>query len=274
MIPILLFVGFFAAIHAARHSSIASALPRALPSGKGPTATVGAVRHRVTDSRGDGRRVTPVDLVTLLIRGGHVPADWLVDRAIEQAYQEGDMETVETLGSIFSPEDMETSEETDEGEETPVGGSSEAPAGSAASEPQSASSPLDGVGDDDWQSFIEALSVEKEDFGNDRHVGRFYHSRERLKQLGIDDVSNADLQYKALVADVSDSRKQARRLIQDYCGDVVSVKGSEAVITESGILGLIKSAGIKGANDWIKNPSDRDKFPRTTETFLSTNGVF
>ncbi len=47
-----------------------------------------------------------------------------------------------------------------------------------------------------------------------------------------------------------------------------------STITLSGLLGLVSKAGIRGAHKWLEVETDRHRYPHTTETFQSTNGLF
>lgn len=262
MLPVLLVVGLVSLVALTTKNATRSITISPPP----PKVVSGRISYPNQGARGSQRKASSLDIVTAMIKGGHLPADWLVDEAMREAYAMGDMDTVHALGEIFDPA-FKTQTEQGKKSETKVDAGK-------ADEVASDESPLEGVETEDWNLFVESLKVEKPEFANERHVGQFFHSRDRLKQLGVSDVSTSEAQYQALVADVSDSRSRASKLINEYAGDAVSIGGSDHSITESGILGLIKSAGIRGAHEWLSREEDRKRFPRTTETFLKTNGVF
>jgi hypothetical protein len=135
-------------------------------------------------------------------------------------------------------------------------------------------SPLDGVPDEDWVEFVDRLRTKPAGFASDRYVGQFEQNRGRLQHLGIPDPGSPEAEYKAMVADVEDRNGEAAKLIADHSGEVVNLAGVDHAVTWSGILGLIKAAGPEGAEGWLTNPEDRTRFPRTTETFVRTNGCF
>lgn len=79
---------------------------------------------------------------------------------------------------------------------------------------------------------------------------------------------------KALQTDIEDCRERGLKTIQKWCGDMVEIGGKQIPISESGILGVMKAAGIDSAEDWLTNPEDRKKFRMTTDTFMRSNGIF
>jgi hypothetical protein len=135
-------------------------------------------------------------------------------------------------------------------------------------------SPFEGVPNDAWDRFVSSLETQPSDYQGPKHIGRFQHSRERLSQLNIDDVSTAEKQYDALVKDLSDSREKSGALIKEFELKPIQINGDEQVATLSGILAVVKSAGLDHARSWFTNPDDRKKFPKTSEMFLKANGVF
>lgn len=137
-------------------------------------------------------------------------------------------------------------------------------------------SPIDGVPVDDWCRLVKALKTKTPDHHSDNYLGAWEHNRRRLKQLGIDESSlkAEEGQYAALVQDLADYHKNCRKLFEDFCGDVVEVDGQPLPVTMSGVLGLLKAAGPKGAEGWLRNPEDRKSFPQTTAAFVRCNGHF
>lgn len=143
------------------------------------------------------------------------------------------------------------------------------------------SSPIDGVGTEEWSRFASRVARELPTFTTSHHVGQFRQRRDRLADLGIDAskiVNSPEAQAAALDADMADAYGHALRsgMIADYCGTSVSIPGQSAPIgiTLSGVLGVIQAAGLEGATGWLEDPRDRKQFPHTTQAFLRTNGVF
>ncbi len=141
---------------------------------------------------------------------------------------------------------------------------------------QSVPVPIPGITGSGWGRFVAALRTRKPAYASESHLGAFEHNRRRLKKLGIseDDVTDDVSQYKALCTDLVDYWNQCQALVTGFTGSVVDVGDVKVPVTRSGILGLLKAAGPKGAESWLSSPDDRTKFPRTTETFSRCNGCF
>ncbi len=142
-------------------------------------------------------------------------------------------------------------------------------------------SPLGGVPDDAWREFVARLARESPLFASSRHVGQYRQRRERLAELGIDPSAiggSAAAQRTSLDADLADAHHHAAAggVITEHLGRAIAVPGHEGpeTITLSGLLGVIQCAGLEGAVGWLEKPSDRKRYPHTTQTFLRTNGVF
>lgn len=218
--------------------------------------------------------------VLVQLKKGHRPDISLVRNAMDEAYECGDETTLIKIARKFQRDlryhNAQLEAQPDEGEEEPEN-ENEPP----DHEPDditvgkvNASCPFDGIPEEAWTSFVASLETEKPDYETPKHVGRFHHSRERLAQLEIKDVSTAEKQYEALVADLKDLREKGSDLITEYEFQPISVGDSEQVVTLSGMLALIKSAGVENARSWLENPEDRKKFPKTSEMFLKANGAF
>lgn len=146
------------------------------------------------------------------------------------------------------------------------------------------SSPIEGIGTEEWGSFIGRVSREVPTFTTSRHVGQFRQRKDRLAELGIDPakiLNSPDAQVAAFEQDMCDAYAHANQsgLVSDHLGETVSIPmpdGSEAAakITLSGMLGIIQAAGLEGAAQWLEVPADRRRFPNTTQAFTRTNGVF
>lgn len=134
--------------------------------------------------------------------------------------------------------------------------------------------PLDGVDPACWMEFTEALRTRKPQWASDNHLGAYEHRRSRLKQLGIPETTLADEegQYQALCADISDYAKSS--LLQKWAGQAIDIDGVNHTITASGVLGLLKAAGPKGAEGWLNSSEDRKRFAGTTDVFVRCNGRF
>lgn len=142
-------------------------------------------------------------------------------------------------------------------------------------------SPLGAVSDDAWRTFVTLLAREAPEFNSSRHVGQYRQRRERLAELGIDPRAidgSAAAQRSALDADLADAHGHAAAggLLDEHVGRSIPVPGQEgpATITLSGVLGVIQCAGLEGAVGWLENPSDRKRYPHTTQAFLRSNGIF
>ena len=152
-------------------------------------------------------------------------------------------------------------------------------------QPQAASlepgSPIPGVPDANWKDFVLRLRRESPQFNSARHVGQYRQRRERLAELAIDPaslVNSPENQRQALDADLVDAFRHgdASNLFAQHCGRPISVpeRDGDETITLSGVLGVIQVAGLEGAVNWLERPSDRKRYPHTTQTFRHTNGVF
>ncbi len=202
-----------------------------------------------------------VEALLIMVRRGQEPPEWLINEAMSEAYDRRDYRLIKSLENAFGETEMDTPlpEEKEDEKTLTVSGKS---------------SPFDGVSNESWEEFVEKLSTDDPKFSTDKHVGRFHHSRARLSQLGIEDVSSPETQYKALVKDLSDAHSASKDLIQEYIAKTITIGDQEVPITLSGLLGILKAAGVKHARSWLENDSDRGQFPQTTRVFLSTNGVF
>ncbi len=143
--------------------------------------------------------------------------------------------------------------------------------------------PLEGLAPEPWAEFASAIECEAPTYATDRHVGRYRHNRNRLRELGIDEnifSSSLNMQDAALAADVADAcaRAHASGLTTDFVGSSIEVpsdSGNLSVpVTLSGILGVCHAAGLNGAAGWLTTANDRERFPHTTAAFWRANGVF
>lgn len=135
-------------------------------------------------------------------------------------------------------------------------------------------SPLEGIEDDDWSNFLSAIRTREVGWSGPKHVGQFEQNRTRIQALGIPLPHDAKSEEEAIASDIQRYRDEQFQMVADWSGDVVTIDSEEVPITQSGIFGLLKAAGPKGAQEWLTNPEDRKKFPQTTQIFLKTNGLF
>ena len=142
-------------------------------------------------------------------------------------------------------------------------------------------SPIPGVADDSWRTFVTYLAREAPTYSSGRSIGQYRQRRERLADLGIDPrsiIGSVVAQRAALDADLADAYNHAVRsgLVAEHVGRSIVVPGREGAeaITLSGLLGVIQCAGLDGAVGWLERPGDRKRYPHTSQVHLRTNGVF
>lgn len=222
------------------------------------------VTGRASISNRPYRRGDFLRMLNRVVKANKQPPRWLVCEATREAYELGDWRAVTVITNAFQTQSPRQESPQQAQPQTDI------PA------PTPRTSPLDGVTDDEWSQLVEALRVQKPEFATDNHLGAYYHSRDRLDQLGIDGktLDTEAAQYQALATDLAAYKLSERNLINDMCGDMVSVQGQQHPVTMSGVLGLLKAAGPKHAKSWFKSETDRLSHPHTTETFLKTNGIF
>lgn len=256
-----------------------------------PPPVIGGVGHahtgviRVTHPSTTNNRFRTILKERIAARGPITR--WLVDNAMLEAFNSGDMVTVMTLTNTFKRKKV-ASEKQAPATETPIpplereqdGGEESEPESNESSESgelaelgqTSLKSPLDGVSDEDWMDFVARMRTKAPGYKSEKYLGQYEQNRGRLKQLGVAEPQTPEQEYEALAKDVSAHAQDSADLISQWSGDVVTVNGGEHPVCASGILGLLKSAGPEGARSWLKNVEDRTKFPKTTEAFLRTNG--
>lgn len=205
------------------------------------------------------RKVSALDAIGMLTRQGKPVQKSLINQAMRDAFIGGDTDTMVTLHNVFLKKHSSIEQRTRQ-PEVVVG----------------KNSPIQGVQNEQWGEFVGKLKTQPATYRDAVHIGAFHHNRRRLTEIGIDPDSLTDekRQYQALEKDIQDARERHRKLINDFTGDVVSIRGEMHCVTMSGVLGLIKSAGAEGAKEWLTNDSDREKYPNTTLQFVATNGVF
>lgn len=146
-----------------------------------------------------------------------------------------------------------------------------------------APSPLPGVSDERWSTFATRIRREDPSFVGPRHVGMFRQSKARLAEIGLDParlLGDREAQIHALGVDIADAfgHAHASGMLDEWVGRGIAIPGMNgnavAMITASGVLGVIQAAGLEGAADWFEKPSDHERYPHTTRAFLQTTGVF
>lgn len=245
-------------------------------------AAVRAVERKhapgVTVAGTRARPPTALELVKAHLRAHRAMPAWLIDAAMADAYDAGDWRTLATLHRAFGqPDEPEPEREVEEPEAKPDEDLTIDEAEKMMEPPETVIgkvSPIEGVPNEAWTRFVGSLETEAPDYAGPKHVGRYHHSRERLAQLGINEVATPEAQYDALVKDLTDAHERAGELIRDVQFVPLTVNGQETIPTLSGILAVLKSAGIDRARSWFTNPEDRSKFPKTSEMYSRANGAF
>lgn len=290
--PLVFLFGGLLAIHAlARRGLLA-------PPTNPPTVSKGVVSQtqRLSQAERFKRQRPYLYALLVTVKRGLQPDPWLINEAMAEAYDRGNWKLVANLhrryGALDRGEDYpeeqpeEGGEEGEENEPIDQWGEDEAIDSSETGQDENESgdmptdivigknSPFEGVPNDAWDRFVSSLETEKPDYEGPKHVGRYHHSKERLSQLKIDDVSTPEKQYDALVKDLADSREKSGALIREFELTPIQIDGGEQIATLSGILAVVKSAGLDHARSWFTNPEDRKKFPKTSEMFIKANGAF
>ena len=225
------------------------------------------LRTRPTVSLGAVNAPSSLHTLRRILQTSKRPPKWLVNDAMREAFDNGDIHVVGALAIAFQTQSPEP--ESEESEETPP------QSDTAPSENPGLVSPIDGATAEEWGLLTEQLKTESPDFQSGKHVGAFRQNVERLQMLGIEPPGNdLSAQTAAISADLADYTKTQLPLIRDACGDIVVINGQSHGVTMSGVLGLLKAAGPSGARAWLRDERERSSFPKTTETFLRTNGIF
>lgn len=210
---------------------------------------------------------SPMLVLQAAVRAGESIPGTLIAAALEEARNTGNREAFREILRAFPPPNIIAlqKQSTSPPQSAPQASSSPAPA-----------SPIRGVGAEEWGDFVASLKTQAPTFKTERHVGAFHHNLQRLSELGIDPATLTDeaSQYKALEADITNVMDSCKKMINEWSGDVIQVNGTATPITCSGILGLIKAAGVEGAKQWLTSDESRLKYPNTTQQFFRTNGLF
>lgn len=238
----------------------------------------------------------------------HLPiTKFLVGKALDEAMRCNDVGTIITLSRLLaaspkhriaSPKhrqhraevETEDPDAEDVGETDAIERESEGPAVEQEQPAESLEglgqedlqSPLPGISNEDWMEFIARVRTKPPGYKSDKYIGQYEQNRSRLKQLGIPEPTTPEQEHDALASDIATHAEDFAELDRDHSGDMLALEGNinpdsedgQHPICASGILGLLKYAGPEGARSWLKKPEDRKKYPKTTEAFLRTNGLF
>lgn len=228
------------------------------------TIALGPLPLRVGESLPDPG---PMETLRLAYAEGYEIPSALVVAALMEAAEKGDIEAFREIVRVFPPPiALQKQSEESAPQEAP----------SPTPTQQAPASPLRGVDGASWAEFVARLRTQEPSFRDARHVGAYYHNTQRLSELGIDPSTLTDesTQYQALETDIKAVSEQCRKLINDWAGDLVQINGQTTPVTFSGLLGLIKAAGVEGAKQWLTSEESRLRYPNTTKQFLNTNGLF
>lgn len=207
-----------------------------------------------------------------LIKDGYHPSRWLVSGAIEEACEMGDWPLVRAISRNYTFEDApleDVGESSEESKELPKEESKR-----LEFSIERTSSPIEGIGDDDWRMFVNASRVESEDFDSEHSTGMFRQNKKRLAKLGISDTKDPISQYSAFEKEVSQMVGESKEIINKHVAMPVNINGEDIPVTLSGLISVMRIAGSKNAEKWLESEDERKKFPNTTEAFKRSNGCF
>ena len=216
-----------------------------------------------------------------LIKKGHRPSQWLVSEAVTEAWDSGRWELARSIAKSYP------SEITIERRKKKAEVKKEAPTKVVAEIEESApkelgfraelaTSPVDGISNDDWRMFVQASSYENPEFSSNSSLGMFRQNKKRLEKLGIplDKVKDPIDQYSAFEQEVVSLLHEGDDLIKQSVAMPIDVDGDNVPITLSGLVAVMRIAGTANAAKWLDSPEERKKFPNTTEAFKRANGCF
>lgn len=240
------------------------------------------------DSRSQGHSATevrglPIDLTshltefTTLIRNGHRPSQWLVNQAINEAYQKGDWRLAHAISEAYTKPPPEVRRKpAEEKKQEPVKEIKEEAPKQLEFNPSLTSSPVEGITNDDWRMFIEVSKIESSDFDKNNLIGMFRQNKKRLQKMGIDpkEIKTPVDQYNAFEAECVQLINEGDSLIKQSVAMPIEVDGDNVPITLSGLLAVMHHAGVENAAKWLDSAEERKKFPNTTEAFKRSNGCF
>jgi len=158
----------------------------------------------------------------------------------------------------------------------------------------SRSSPIPGVSSTAWRRFVSVMVVAPKSYVSPRgRMGTFGMDARRLADIGFMDdahksqlgsesgvwtgswrppldrktfLSSTPVQYEAFCR----SMRKMQPTASSLAGTLVN--GTPATL--SGLLAVGQLAGERGLASWIEDPSVREKFKTTTQSFERANGIF
>jgi len=216
-----------------------------------------------------------------LIRQGHQPNPWLVTRAVNEAFQNGNWVLAKTISDSYT-KPMQTHKRRPIQKEVSKREEEKPAEQIEASEPEQklldfkverTTSPIDGVSNDDWRMFVQASSIESPDFESENSKGMFRQNKKRTLKLGVS-VNTPVEQYSAFEGEVVQLLDEGRDIIKQSVAMPIEIDGESLPMTLSGLLAVMRVAGTANAAKWIDSPEERKKFPNTTKVFKLTNGCF
>ncbi len=80
--------------------------------------------------------------------------------------------------------------------------------------------------------------------------------------------------WREFVARVNADWDKLAPKVKEKFGSYLGQTIQGRAVTLSGLCGVVNRAGMRGAESWLKNESDRVKYPATTHAFEATNGLF
>lgn len=166
--------------------------------------------------------------------------------------------------------------------------------------PKNALSPIVGVSNAQWQTFVKRMKNGRmASISPAFKLGFFHIGMRRLEDLGwakdvhrgewkgrsvwVGEFVDADLetflrnprfQYDVFESSMKDYAFKAKNRYANAIGREIDLGDNKAIVTWSGLLGLAHQAGLKAVDSWLKNPEDREKFPNTTRIFARVTGIF
>jgi hypothetical protein len=124
-------------------------------------------------------------------------------------------------------------------------------------------SPLPGVPFLPWIRFATVMK----NVGSPKYLGIWRLDPRRLDIAPEDFPDDPREQYRLFASCVRAMYEQIR------ASKLMRWLGKEGT-TMSGLIALVKQAGIKGAASWLAHKDERSRFPNTTDAYRRANGIF
>lgn len=228
---------------------------------------------------------------TSLIRRGHRPSQWLVSSAVSEAYSIGNWRLAKSISDSYPNEvafrrhvEVEDKKEKDihkSKQEQVNKPKDESPKKVEEKKPllldyNRISSPVSYIPDDDWRMFVDISKIEGPNFVNENSVGMFRQNKKKLQKLGLnpDEIKDPIDQYNAFETECVKLIEEGRNLINQSVAMPIQVDNEDVPITLSGLLTVMRHAGIDNTAKWLDSNEERKKFPHTTRAFKRSNGCF